>query len=196
MPVRLGRRRLPTAGLALLVVVLVILVRGIRVARQGDNPTVIVGLAVVAGVAVVLLAAYAIAVRIRIRRQVAHVATLRPGAELVASRATDQHTAQARRLGVGTRNLPPDGKGLEYVVAAILPDRVELWVRGDDRPRWVVARRPGGTTAGQTRNRWRTHDTLTVSGATAELLIVPVGESFGQAARRRAFERAARALGI
>lgn len=177
MPRRLGatpRRALAgLAGLAGVAVVLAILLRSARVARHLDDPGVLAGLAVLGAVTVLALAGSEVVVRHRVRGQLAHVARLRPGATVVAGRPTTALTAEARRLRAGTRGLPPDAGERERVVYAVLPTRVELWVRGDDEPRWWVTR-PCRVAPGATRRGLRTLETLTVSDAAARLELVPV----------------------
>ncbi len=177
MPRRLGatpRRTLAgLASLAGVVLVLAVLLRSARVARHLDDPGVVAGLAVLGGVTVLALVGFEALVRYRVRRQVAHVVRLRPGATVVVGRPTSRLTAEARRLRAGTRGLPPDGGEREHVVYAVLPTRVELWVRGDDRPRWWVTR-PCRVARGTTRRGLRTLETLTVSDAAARIELVPV----------------------
>jgi hypothetical protein len=186
------------AGLATLagvVLVLVILLRSVRAARHLDDPGVLTGLAVLAGVALAAFVAHEALVRLRVRRQVGHVRRRRPGTTVVVGRPTAALTAEARRLRAGTRHLPPDARDRDHVVYALLPDRVELWVRDDDGPRWWVTR-PCRVTRGTARLGRRTVDALTVSDAAARLQLVPVadeqGLGFGHTRERRraAFDRA------
>lgn len=70
----------------------------------------------------------------------ARVSRLRPGAVVIAARTTIETRADARLSGAVERRW--DELGGSPVALAVLPDRVEVWAVGEDRPRWAVLRRP------------------------------------------------------
>ncbi|MDO8152343.1 hypothetical protein [Isoptericola sp. b408] len=173
MPRRtLPGRGLTTGGLAGLVSVLVVLLVMARIGRRLDEPGVWLMIGVAAAVAVLGVLAWFGFVAARVRGQVRHVARHRPGAPLVVGRPTTALTAEARSLRAGTRGLPPDCPDREHVVYAFLPDRVELWVRGDDAPRWWVTL-PAPVAAGTVRPGRRELTALTVRDPAARLQLVP-----------------------
>ncbi|PRZ06347.1 hypothetical protein BCE75_106216 [Isoptericola sp. CG 20/1183] len=173
----MGPRRLATTGgLAALVSVLIVLLYAARIGRRIGEPAVVSGLVVVLLVAAVAVAAWFAVVSARVRGQVARVARHRPGAPLFVGRPTTALTAEARNLRAGTRGLPPDCPDREHVVYAILTDRVELWVRGDDAPRWWVTL-PAPVAAGTVRSGRRELDALTVRDASARLQLVPTSDA-------------------
>lgn len=61
-----------------------------------------------------------------------------PGAPVIPARS-----APATRKDAGLAGAATDGLGkwtTSTIALAVLPDRVEVWVRGDQRPRWAVRR--------------------------------------------------------
>ncbi|MFV2144813.1 hypothetical protein [Isoptericola sp. G70] len=170
------RRLATTGGLAAVVSVLVVLLYSARVGRRIGEPGVISGLALVLVVAAVAVAVWFAVVSARVRSQVARVARYRPGSPLFVGRPTAALTAEARSLRAGTRGLPPDCPDREHVVYAILTDRVELWVRGDDAPRWWVTL-PAPVATGTVGSGRRVLDALTVRDASARLQLVPTSDS-------------------
>ncbi|WP_277209406.1 hypothetical protein [Isoptericola croceus] len=166
------RRLTTTGGLAGLASVLIVLLYAAYIGRRLGDPGVLGGVAVLLAVAALAVAAWFAVVSARVRGQVRRVARHRPGTPLVVGRPTTALTAEARRLRAGTRGLPPDCPDREHVVYALLTDRVELWVRGDDAPRWWVTL-PASVATGSTRFGGSTVDTLTVRDATAGLELVP-----------------------
>ncbi|GAA1988863.1 hypothetical protein GCM10009718_28060 [Isoptericola halotolerans] len=166
-------RRLATnGGLAGLASVLIVLLYAAYIGRRLGDPGVLGGIAVLLAVAALAVGGWAGVVATRVRGQVARVARHRPGTPLVVGRPTAALTAEAGRLQAGTRGLPPDCPDREHVVYALLTDRVELWVRGDEAPRWWVTL-PASVEAGSTRGGGSTVDVLTVRDATARLDLLP-----------------------
>lgn len=99
------------------------------------------GLVLVAVVlSMLLIGAVMLAVAGRLRRWAAQVARLRPGAVVIPGYTTAETRVEARLLGAPERGWNQMG-GTPVAIAA-LPDRFEVWARGEDRPRWVVLRRP------------------------------------------------------
>jgi hypothetical protein len=192
-----SRPLVTTGALAACVSVLIVLLYATRIGRHLDEPAVLlfVGAAVV--VSALGVAAWCGTVSVRVRAQVERVARLRPGAPLVVGRPTTALTAQARALRAGTRGLPPDAPDREHVVYAFLGDRVELWVRGDDAPRWWVTL-PAPVAEGTTRGGGRGLTTLTVRDAVARLELVPTSTEArawpGAAHRGAAVEQVRRLL--
>lgn len=170
------RRLATTSGLAAVVSVLVVLLYSARIGRRIGEPGVVSGLAVVLVVAAVAVAVWFAVVSARVRGQVTRVERHRPGAPLFVGRPTAALTAEAQRLRAGTRGLPPDCPDREHVVYAILTDRVELWVRGDDAPRWWVTL-PAPVATGIVRSGRRELDALTVRDAAARLQLVPTSDA-------------------
>jgi hypothetical protein len=190
-------RRLATTGaLAATVTVLIVLVYTTRIARRLDEPGVwgvVVALLVLAALCVLVWVAVVAA---RVRGQVRRVGRHRPGAPLVVGRPTTALTAEATSLRAGTRGLPPDHADRDHVVYAFCGDRVELWVRGDDAPRWWVTL-PAPVADGTARVGARELTTLTVRDAAARLQLVPTSASaraWPSAAHRAAAVEQVRAL--
>ncbi|WP_402467242.1 hypothetical protein [Isoptericola aurantiacus] len=165
-------RGLATGGLAGLVTVLVVLLYAARAGRRLGEPGVAPGLLALVAVAVVGVLAWVAFASARVRGQVARVARHRPGVPVVVGRPTTALTAEAQRLRAGTRGLPPDCPDREHVVYAFLPDRVELWVRGDDAPRWWVTL-PAPVATGAVRVGRRELDAVAIRDASARLELVP-----------------------
>ncbi|WP_407320656.1 hypothetical protein UQW22_09235 [Isoptericola halotolerans] len=189
-------RGFATGGLAGLVSVLIVLLVLARIGRRLDTPGVLTGLGVVLVVATLGVLLWLAFVSTRVRGQVAHVARHRPGAPLVVGRPTAALTAEARRLRAGTRGLPPDCPDREHVVYAVLTERVELWVRGDDVPRWWVTL-PAPVATGSVRVGWTTLETLTIRDASARLELAPTshaGRAWPSRAHRAAAVEQVRAL--
>ena len=74
----------------------------------------------------------------RPRLLAAKVSRLRPDATVIAAITTIETRGDARVSGAVDRRW--DELGGSPVVLAALPDRVEVWARGEDRPRWWVMR--------------------------------------------------------
>lgn|GEM_PF-1592304 len=173
MPRRaMSGRGFATGGLAGLVSVLVVLLVAARIGRRLDEPGVWVGIAVLVTVAVLAVLGWFGFTSARVRGQVRRVERYRPGVPLVVGRPTTALTVEARALRAGTRGLPPDCPDREHVVYAFGPDRVELWVRGDDSPRWWVTL-PAPVATGTARPGSRELTALTIRDAAARLQLVP-----------------------
>ena len=109
------------------------------VRRDGvEGATLWIALLVVALVVVVTLA---VVVR-RAGAVAAHVARLRPGAVVVPGFTTSETLDEARAAGADTRGIA--GVGGSPAALAVVGDRVEVWVRREQEPRWTVRRVPGG----------------------------------------------------
>lgn len=87
---------------------------------------------------VLLVGGVVLGVARRVRRLADRVAELRPGAVVIPAYTTAETALEARALGVSSRKW--NDMGGTPVVLAALPDRVEVWARGEDRPRWWVMR--------------------------------------------------------
>ncbi|PFG44293.1 hypothetical protein ATJ88_3015 [Isoptericola jiangsuensis] len=170
-----SRPLVTTGALAATVSVLIVLLYAGRIGMHLDDPGVLALVGVLVLVAAVGVLAWCGVVSVRVRSQVRRVDRHRPGAPLVVGRPTTALTAQARALRAGTRGLPPDAADREHVVYAFLPDRVELWVRGDDAPRWWVTL-PADVSAGTTGAGRSGLDALTVRDGAATLELVPTSD--------------------
>jgi hypothetical protein len=152
-----------TLFFALSVVRLVVTLR-----RDGiEGATVWIALLVVGLVVVVTLGA----VLRRAGAVAAHAARQRPGARVIPAFTTAQTVDEARAVGASTRGwMPVGGSPLALVV---LDDRVEVWARQEDRPRWAVRRLPGA--AGEARAIYGSRETraLQVSDGLAAVTVVP-----------------------
>lgn len=122
----------------------------------------VVVLAVVVTLGVVVRRAGAVA---------AHAARQRPGARVIPAFTTAQTVDQARALGASARGWMAVGGS--PVALAITGDRVEVWARQEDRPRWAVRRLPGA--AGEARAVYgsRKARALHVSDGVAAVTVVP-----------------------
>ncbi|WP_418276013.1 hypothetical protein ACNHYB_14280 [Isoptericola jiangsuensis] len=191
-----SRPLVTTGALAACVSVLVVLLYATHIGRHLGEPGVLPLLGVLLVVAALGVAVWCGVVAVRVRAQVERVGRLRPGAPLVVGRPTAALTLEARSLRAGTRGLPPDSPDREHVVYAFPGDRVELWVRGDDAPRWWVTL-PAAAVEGRTRLGGRGLTSLTLHDAAAQLELVPtsaVGRAWPSAAHRAAAVEQVRAL--
>jgi hypothetical protein len=129
-----SRRR--TYGAVLGVVALVSVLRLLLTLRRGGTGALVWVVAILV-VAVVVVVTLAVVVR-RVSGLAQHVARRRPGAVLIPAVTAGEMPDLAGSLGVSRRGL--GGQGGSPVALAVLPDRVEVWLRGDEAPRWWVAR--------------------------------------------------------
>ncbi|ANC32642.1 hypothetical protein [Isoptericola dokdonensis] len=167
-----SRPLVTTGALAATVSVLIVLLYAGLIGRRLGDPGVLALVGVLLVVAALAVLTWSGVVAARVRGQVRRVEHLRPGVPLVVGRPTAALTAEARSLRAGTRGLPPDTSDREHVVYAFLPDRVELWVRGDDAPRWWVTL-PAPVATGTVRVGRTTLDALSLRDAAAHLQLVP-----------------------
>lgn len=132
----------------------------------------------------------------RMRRQVAVVTRARGGATVVLAMTTPELLDEAHRLGVSTRRISATGS--EHAVLAVLPDRVEVWFRGDGAPRWWVDLSSAVVTTEEVRIQLGTFDQLRVAGPMASLDVIPVDPRvtrlLSRAARRAELDSALGAL--
>ncbi len=162
-----SRRTVFVAVLVLFAVVSVVRL-AIRIRRDGvEDAAIWIALLVVALVVVVTLG---VVVR-RAGAVAAHAARQRPGARVIPAFTTAQTVDQARSLGASARGWMPVGGS--PVALAVLDDRVEVWARREDQPRWAVRRVPGA--AGEARAVYGSRETraLHVSDGVAEVTVVP-----------------------
>ncbi|MEV7972328.1 hypothetical protein [Cellulomonas sp. NPDC089187] len=96
---------------------------------------------VIVGVPLVLIIAAVLVVVLagRPRMLASRVARLRPGAVVIAAVTVIETRADARMSGAVERRW--DELGGSPVALAALPDRIEVWAAGEDRPRWAITRR-------------------------------------------------------
>ncbi len=122
----------------------------------------------------VVVAVVAVTLWVVVRRAgavAAHAARRRPGARVIPAFTTAQTVDQAHALGASARGWMPMGGS--PVALAVLGDRVEVWARAEDLPRWVVRRLPGA--AGEVRAVYGSRETraLHVSDGAAAVTVVP-----------------------
>ncbi len=136
----------------------------------------------------------------RPRLLAAKVARLRPGATVIPAITTIETRGDARVSGGVERRW--DELGGSPVVLAALPDRVEVWAPGEDRPRWAITRRPdfppvavlasmptGGIAQVQPT------PALLLTDGVSRVTVIPVYSGFNASAPHRAQASVQRALG-
>jgi hypothetical protein len=136
----------------------------------------------------------------RPRLLAAKVSRLRPGATVIAGITTIETRGDARVSGAVDRRW--DELGGSPVVLAALPDRIEVWAPGEDRPRWAITRRPdfppvavlasmptGGIAQVQST------PALLITDGVSRVTVIPVYSGFNASAPHRAQAGVQRALG-
>lgn len=107
----------------------------------------------------------------RVRGLAAHVGRQRTGATVVPAFTTAETLDEARAAGASSRGwLPVGGSPISL---AVLPDRVEVWARKDDAPRWTIRRTPDAAHTASGTYGSRTVEALRVSDGISAVTVVP-----------------------
>ncbi|MBL0885428.1 hypothetical protein [Myceligenerans indicum] len=126
-------------------------------------------------VAVLLLLAVCVltvaAVLRRVSGLAAHVGRQRAGATVVPAFTTAETLDEARAAGASSGGwLPVGGSPISL---AVLPDRVEVWARKEQAPRWSIQRTPGAAQTASGTYGSRTVEALRVSDGVSAVTVVP-----------------------
>lgn len=156
---------------------------------------------VLAGLPVALLLAAGLVLLLagRPRLLARRVSRLRPGVPVIAAVTTIETRADARMSGAVERGW--DELGGSPVALAVLPDRVEVWAAGEDRPRWAITRRPEfppaavlGTMPLSGVVRVQPTPALQFTDGVSRVTVLPVYSAFGVSAPARAMAAVQRTL--
>lgn len=120
----------------LVAIAVVSVVRLVLLVRSGEAGGAVIWIALMIVVALVVVV---LAVQTgKVGKVVARVRAARPGALVVPAVSAAQMVDIARALGVPTRGL--GAQGGTPIALAVLPDRIEVWGRTDEVPRWWIPR--------------------------------------------------------
>ncbi|PJI94965.1 hypothetical protein [Luteimicrobium subarcticum] len=179
---------------ALVALALVSVLRLVNQVRDGDTDSLTWTIAILVVLVIVVVTLWV--VTRRIDGLARRVAALRPGAAVVPATTASEMLDVATALGVSRANIA--GQGGSVAALAVLPDRIEVWFRKDEQPRWVLDRATltsvhvAPAVFGSARR-----DALWVVGATGAAVVVPAYRPLratAGAASREDLERALQAV--